>query len=90
MEEHGASLEADEKEKIEAALKDLEEASKGSDKDAIAAKTEELGKASQKLGEKVYAAMAEKEQAAQPAGDNAKPKDDNVVDADFKEVNDKK
>jgi molecular chaperone DnaK len=90
MEEHGASLEADEKEKIEAALKDLEEASKGTDKDAIAAKTEELGKASQKLGEKVYAAMAEKEQAAQPAGDNAKPKDDNVVDADFKEVNDKK
>jgi molecular chaperone DnaK len=90
MEEHGASLEADEKEKIEAALKDLEEASKGADKDAIAAKTEELGKASQKLGEKVYAAMAEKEQAAQPAGDNAKPKDDNVVDADFKEVNDKK
>jgi molecular chaperone DnaK len=90
MEEHGASLEADEKEKIEAAMKDLEEASKGTDKDAIAAKTEELGKASQKLGEKVYAAMAEKEQAAQPAGDNAKPKDDNVVDADFKEVNDKK
>jgi molecular chaperone DnaK len=90
MEEHGASLEADEKEKIEAALKDLEEAAKGADKDAITAKTEELGKASQKLGEKVYAAMAEKEQAAQPNGDNAKPKDDNVVDADFKEVNDKK
>jgi molecular chaperone DnaK len=90
MEEHGASLEADEKEKIETALKDLEEAAKGADKDAITAKTEELGKASQKLGEKVYAAMAEKEQAAQPNGDNAKPKDDNVVDADFKEVNDKK
>jgi molecular chaperone DnaK len=91
MEEHGASLEADEKEKIEAALKDLEEASKGSDKDAITAKTEELGKVSQKLGEKVYAAMAAKEQAAAGApGDAAKPKDDNVVDADFKEVNDKK
>ena len=91
MEEHGASLEADEKEKIEAALKDLEEASKGSDKDAITSKTEELGKVSQKLGEKVYAAMAAKEQAAAGApGDAAKPKDDNVVDADFKEVNDKK
>jgi molecular chaperone DnaK len=90
LEEHGASLEAGEKEKIETALKDLEEAAKGADKDAITAKTEELGKASQKLGEKVYAAMAEKEQGAQPSGDNAKPKDDNVVDADFKEVNDKK
>ena len=80
-----------EKEKIEAALKDLEEVAKGSDKDAISAKTEELGKVSQKLGEKVYAAMAAKEQAAAGApGDAAKPKDDNVVDADFKEVNDKK
>jgi molecular chaperone DnaK len=91
LEEHGASLEADEKEKIEAAIKELEDASKGSDKDAITAKTEELGKVSQKLGEKVYAAMAEKAQADQPgAADGAKPKDDNVVDADFKEVNDKK
>ncbi len=90
LEEHGASLEASEKEKIEVALKDLEEVAKGADKEAITTKTEELGKASQKLGEKVYAAMAEKEQAAQPSGDNAKPKDDNVVDAEFKEVNDKK
>jgi molecular chaperone DnaK len=90
LEEHGASLEAGEKEKIEVALKDLEEVAKGADKEAITTKTEELGKASQKLGEKVYAAMAEKEQAAQPSGDNVKPKDDNVVDAEFKEVNDKK
>jgi molecular chaperone DnaK len=90
LEEHGASLEAGDKEKIEAAMKDLEEAGKGTDKDAITAKTEELGKVSQKLGEKVYAAMAEKNQAAQTGGDNAKPKDDNVVDAEFKEVNDKK
>jgi len=90
LEEHGASLAAGEKEKIEVALKDLEEVAKGADKEAITTKTEELGKASQKLGEKVYAAMAEKEQAAQPSGDNAKPKDDNVVDAEFKEVNDKK
>jgi molecular chaperone DnaK len=90
LEEHGASLDAGEKEKIEVALKDLEEVAKGADKEAITTKTEELGKASQKLGEKVYAAMAEKEQAAQPSGDNAKPKDDNVVDAEFKEVNDKK
>ena len=71
-------------------MKDLEEAGKGTDKDAITAKTEELGKVSQKLGEKVYAAMAEKNQSAQAGGDNAKPKDDNVVDAEFKEVNDKK
>jgi len=90
LEEHGAALDAGEKEKIEAALKDLEEAVKGSDKEAISAKTEELGKVSQKLGEKVYEAMAEKAKAEQAGGGEAKPKDDNVVDADFKEVNDKK
>jgi molecular chaperone DnaK len=89
LEEHGASLEAGEKEKIEAAIKDLEEASKAGDKAAIDAKTEELGKVSQKLGEKVYAAMAEKSQADAAPGAEAKPKDDNVVDADFKEVDKK-
>ena len=89
LEEHGASLEADEKEKIEASIKELEEASKSGDKAAIEAKTEELGKVSQKLGEKVYAAMAEKNQAAGGESAADKPKDDNVVDADFKEVDKK-
>lgn len=90
LEEHGESLEAGEKEKIEAAIKELEEASKAGDKAAIEAKTEELGKVSQKLGEKVYAAMAEKSQANDAApGAETKPKDDNVVDADFKEVDKK-
>ena len=77
------------KEAIEAALKDLDEAIKGSDKEAIEAKTEALGKASQKLGEKVYADMQAK-QAAEAAGpgaeQSAKPADDNVVDAEVKEV----
>ncbi len=92
--EHGDKLEAPEKEKIEAALKDAEEAIKGEDKAAIDAKTEALMTASQKLGEKVYADA----QAAQAAAGGAaggtegaqasadKPADDNVVDADFKEV----
>jgi molecular chaperone DnaK len=90
LEEHGASLDAGEKEQIEAALKALEESAKGSDKADIEAKTEELGKVSQKLGEKVYAAMAEK---AKAEGDHSaqasQPKDDNVVDAEFKEVDKK-
>jgi molecular chaperone DnaK len=90
LEEHGASLDASEKEKIEAAIKELEEAAKGSDKELIESKTEELGKVSQTLGEKVYAAMAEK--AGAEGGNNpqgATAKDDNVVDAEFKEVNKK-
>jgi molecular chaperone DnaK len=87
LEEHGASLEADEKEKIEAALKELDEAAKGTDKAVIEAKTEELGKVSQKLGEKVYADMAAKAQASEAPAQQ--PKDDNVVDAEFKEVDKK-
>jgi len=99
--EYGDKLEAGEKDKIEAAIKELEETLKGTDKAAIDAKTEALATASQKLGEKVYADMQAKGEAggaeqaaagAQPgaqAGQGA-PHDDNVVDAEFKEVNDKK
>ncbi|MBK1688594.1 molecular chaperone DnaK [Rubrivivax gelatinosus] len=92
--EHGDKLDAGEKEKIEAALKDLEEALKGEDKAAIEAKTEALMSASQKLGEKVYAdaqaaqaaagAAAGADEAPQPS--SSRPADDNVVDAEFKEV----
>jgi molecular chaperone DnaK len=74
--EHGASLDAGEKEKIEGAMKDLEEALKGDDKDTIEARTQTLMTASQKLGEKMYANMQ--------GGDKAKEND--VVDADYKEV----
>jgi molecular chaperone DnaK len=91
LSEHGDKLDAGEKDKIEAAVKDLEEALKGDDKAAIDAKTEALMTASQKLGEKVYADM-QAQQAAAGAGAapgaeaKAKPADDNVVDAEVKEV----
>ena len=99
--EHGDKLDAPEKEKIEAALKDAEESLKGEDKADIEAKTEALMAASQKLGEKVYADAQAAQAAAgaaaggapgaeAPTADAAKPADDNVVDAEFKEVKDKK
>lgn len=84
LEEYGDKLEASEKEAIEAAIKDLEEAIKGDDKADIDAKVEALGAASQKLGEKMYADMQQAQAAAESA--QAAPADDNVVDADFKEV----
>ncbi|MGJ7485254.1 molecular chaperone DnaK [Variovorax sp. LT2P21] len=90
--EHGASLEAGEKEKIEAAIKDVEEALKTEDKAAIEEKTNTLMSASQKLGEKMYAdAQAAAGAAGGPgaaAGAEAAsaPADDNVVDAEVKEV----
>ena len=91
--EYGDKLDAGEKEKIEAALKDMEEALKGEDKAAIEEKNNTLMTASQKLGEKMYADM-QAAQAAQAAaggsggaeGSSAKPADDNVVDAEVKEV----
>jgi len=92
--EHGGSLDAAEKEKIESALKDVEEALKGDDKEAIEAKTAAMMTASQKLGEKMYAstqggAAGAGEAAgasAQAGGGEAKAKDEDVVDADYKEV----
>jgi molecular chaperone DnaK len=96
--EYGEKLDAGEKEKIEAALKDVEESLKGEDKAAIEEKTNALMTASQKLGEKMYADM-QAQQTAQAAGGAAgagagasndagasKPADDNVVDAEVKEV----
>ncbi|MEM4988582.1 molecular chaperone DnaK [Collimonas sp. H4R21] len=92
--EYGDKLEAGEKASIEAAIKELEEALKGSDKAAIDNKTAALTTAAQKLGEKMYADMQAQQAAAGgaeagAAGAEAKPKEDDVVDADFKEVKDK-
>src|SRR5574337_626357 len=89
--EHGAKLDAAEKEKIEAALKDAEEALKTDDKATIEAKTEALMAASQKLGEKIYAEQAAAAaggggEAPKTEGGGAKAADENVVDAEFKEV----
>jgi molecular chaperone DnaK len=91
--EHGDKLDAGEKEKIEAALKEAEESLKSDDKATIEAATEKLMSASQKLGEKMYAdsqaAAAAGGAGAAEAAHEAQPKpaaDDNVVDAEFKEV----
>ncbi len=89
--EHGDKLDAAEKSAIEDAIKALEEAAKGDDKAAIESKTEALMTTSQKLGEKVYAAQ-QAEQAtgqganAQAQSDNKASADDDVVDAEVKEV----
>lgn len=78
-----------EKAPIEAAIKDLEEALKGSDKDDITAKTEALSNASMPLMQKLYAAEQAGSAGAQQAGGNSKA-DDGVVDAEFEDVSDKK
>src|SRR5487761_1960106 len=96
MKEYGDKVGADEKGKIEAALKDAEELLKDKDagKDALEAKSEALATASQKLGEAMYAqAQACQAGAGQgptgqgPAGQDAGSKgDEKVVDAEYTEV----
>jgi len=93
MKEYGEQLSAEEKSTIEAAVKEAEEVVKTDDKAAIEAKAEALATAAQKLGEKMYAAEQAKAQGADagaaPRADAPKH-DDNVVDAEFTEVKDKK
>lgn len=96
MEEYGDKLDAPTKESIEGAIKDLEESLKGDDKADIDSKMSALSAAAQKLGEKMYADQAPEGAAAGAAGAGAsagaapEPElEDDVVDADFKEVKDK-
>jgi molecular chaperone DnaK len=95
--EHGDKVGADEKGRIEAAIKEAEEAIKSNDKAAIEAKTHALATASQKLGEAIYAqqqAGAESHAAGGPSAaggaTGSKGAEGDVVDAEFTEVKDKK
>ena len=86
--EAGDKVSASDKSKIEAAIKDVEEALKGTDKDVIEAKTTALMEASHTLAEQMYAGT---EGAAGAAAGAAGGKDDgDVVDAEYTEVKDKK
>ena len=92
--DHGDKINADEKGKIEAAVKEAEEVMKSGDKAAIEAKTQALAAASQKIGEKIYTETQQAGAAGAAAGGNAggeaKKDDADVVDAEFTEVKDKK
>ncbi|WP_407115882.1 molecular chaperone DnaK [Bradyrhizobium sp. LMG 9283] len=81
--EHGSKVSDSERRAIEDAVSDLKEALKGDDAEAIKAKTQTLAQASMKLGEAMYKQQAE----ADAKKDAAK---DDVVDAEFTEVDDDK
>ena len=100
--EHGDKLDEETKTSIEEAIKKVNEVRAGTDKEAIEAAIEELMKASQKLGEIMYqqdpnAAAGAQAEGAPPTGGEAQgnagaqeqKEDDNIVDADFKVVDDK-
>jgi molecular chaperone DnaK len=97
LKEYGDKLDAGEKEKLEAAIKDTEGVLKSDDKAEIEAKAQALAQAAQTLGQKMYAeqqakAQGGQEQAQAGGAEQAQggKKDENVVDAEFTEVKDKK
>ncbi|OGT80615.1 MAG: molecular chaperone DnaK [Gammaproteobacteria bacterium RIFCSPLOWO2_02_FULL_52_10] len=96
MEDLGDKVEAQEKKDIEAAIEIVEEAIKGDDKARIEEQTKKLTEIAGKLAERVYKQTGGAEQPGQQsAGDSsrqesAKGGDENVVDAEFEEVNDDK
>src|SRR5689334_9032736 len=94
LSEHGDKVDAGERSNIENAIATLKEAVKSDDVESIQAKTQALAQASMKLGEAMYKASqaAQGGDGTQPPDDQAggsKP-DDNVVDAEFSEVDDDK
>jgi len=92
LEEAGDKATDDEKEAITKAVGELEEAAKGSDKDDIDAKIKALSEVSAPLAEKLYAEQAQQAEgaAADAAGQQQKASGDDVVDAEFEEVDDDK
>jgi molecular chaperone DnaK len=96
--EYGDKVDAAEKAKIDEAAKELEAVLKDADKAAIDAKSQALAAASQKLGERIYADAQAKAQPGAEGTDGGKDeghgrgtgREENVVDAEYTEVKDKK
>jgi molecular chaperone DnaK len=90
LKDYGDKVSAADKGAIETALADLKSAIEGDDSAAIKEKTATLAQASMKLGEAMYAASQSPGADAQPGEDGASAKNEDVVDADFEEVDDDK
>lgn len=85
LKEYGDKVSSEDKEQIETAISDLKSALDGTDTEEVTTKMQKLAEVSMKLGQAMYEAS----QAA-TANTETDTKDDDVVDADFEEVNDKK
>ncbi|MDI5892946.1 molecular chaperone DnaK [Halomonas rhizosphaerae] len=88
LEEAGDKASDEEKQAIESAATELEEAIKGDDKDDIQAKLDKLTEASGNLAQKMYAEQGEAAQGAEAGSEAGAKQEDDVVDAEYEEVND--
>ena len=90
LDEAGDKATDEEKESITKACDELEEAAKGSDKDDIEAKIKALSEVSAPLAQKLYAEQAQQAEGAADADAGQQKAGDDVVDAEFEEVDDDK
>ncbi len=89
LSEHEDKVAAEDKAAIEAAIIDLRAALEGDDAAEITAKTQALAEASMKMGQAIYESQQSEEEAAAAADAEVHAAaDDNVVDADFEEIDD--
>ena len=91
LKEHGDKISAEEKKAIENGITDLKKSLEGKDSEDIKKKTQSLIQVSMKLGEAVYKSQQKPEPGKAKGPKDEKPSDkDNVVDADFEDVKEKK
>ncbi len=89
LEEHGDKVSPEDKEAIDSAMADLKAALETDDGEEITAKSQALAEASMKMGQAIYEAQQSEEEAAAAADAEAHAAaDENVVDADFEEIDD--
>jgi len=86
----GDKASGEERHKVESAIADLKTALKGDDKAAIEAKTNALAEASASIAQKLYSEQAAEAEQADGGATTGSGKSDDVVDAEFEEVNDDK
>ncbi|HBK06576.1 MAG TPA: molecular chaperone DnaK, partial [Acetobacteraceae bacterium] len=92
LKEHGDKVGAQERGEAEAAIAAAKSALEGTDTEALKQASDRLSQAAMKIGEAMYKAEAAAGQQPPGGGDagSQAPHDDNVVDAEFEEVDDKK
>jgi molecular chaperone DnaK len=89
LEEHGDKVDAGLKGEIEAAIAEAKTAVEGGDPEAMKTKTDALAQVAMKLGQAIYEKQAQEQASPTGDADEAAPKED-VVDAEFSEVDDHK
>ena len=87
LSDYGDKISPEEKSKIESDLATLKEALKGEDKDDIQSKSQALMQSSMKIGEMMYKDMQQNQSSETASSSQEHPKDDNIVDGDFKDLN---